>query len=136
MPTTIDEKIETFLAGGPWAVVGASGDRSKYGNKVLRSYQQKDRSPLYPINPRGGLIEGLPVYALLADAPEVPRAASIITPHEVTEQIVEQAIELGIEHLWMQPGSESNLAVERAEQAGISVIHGGPCVLVVQGYRE
>ena len=131
-----DQKIQAFLERGPWAVVGASADRSKYGNKVLRSYLQNDREPLYAINPKGGLIEGVPVYARMGDTPEVPRAVSIITPPEVTEEIVEEAIELGIEHLWMQPGAESPKAVERAEQAGISVIHSGPCVLVVQGYRE
>jgi predicted CoA-binding protein len=54
----------------------------------------------------------------------------------VTEKIVAQAVQAGIKHVWMQPGAESARAVEMAEQAGINVIHGGPCLLVVLGYRE
>lgn len=91
---------------------------------------------MFPINPRGGEIEGVPAFRRLADAPEPVRAASIITPPEVTEDVVAEAIELGVEHLWMQPGAESAPAVATAEEAGVSVIAGGPCLLVVLGYRE
>jgi predicted CoA-binding protein len=135
-PSRVAEAIRAFLEAGPWAVVGASNDRSKYGNKVLRCYQQDGRAPVYPVNPRETEIEGLPAYRDLASAPALPRAASIITPPQVTEVIVDDAIRLGIGHLWMQPGAESPRAIERAEDAGISVIAGGPCLLVVLGYRE
>lgn len=134
------EKVEGFLAGGPYAVVGASADRAKYGNKVLRVYLQRERLPVFPVNLRvgsaGGSIEGVKAYATLADAPARPRSVSIITPPEVTERVVQQAIELGVEHLWMQPGAESARAVQAAEEAGLSVIADGTCILVVLGYRE
>ena len=81
----MDETIVAFLESGPWAVVGASTNRDKYGNKVLRAYQQNDKTPLYAINPRGEEVEGVQAYASLGDLPEVPRAISIITPPEVTE---------------------------------------------------
>ena len=136
MSSTMDEKIEAFLAEGPWAVVGASSDRSKYGNKVLRCYQQAGRAPLFAVHPKEAEIEGLAAFADLASLPEKPHGVSIITPPPVTERVVEQAIELGIEHLWMQPGAESLNAVTRAEAAGLAVISGGPCVLVVLGFRE
>ena len=135
-PARVAEAIRSFLEAGPWAVVGASRDRSKYGNKVLRCYQQNARAPVYPIHPRETEVEGLPAYRDLASTPVLPRAASIITPPPATESVVEDAIRLGIRHLWMQPGAESPRAIERAESAGISVIAGGPCVLVVLGYRE
>ena len=61
---------------------------------------------------------------------------SIITPPPVTERVVEEAAAAGVEHLWMQPGAESDAAVARAEELGLSVIAGGPCLLVVLGYRE
>ncbi len=130
-----EQRIRAFLEQGPWAVVGASRDRSKFGNKVLRCYLQHRRSPLYPINPNEGEIERLAAYPGLAATPVTPRAVSIITPPPVTEKVVEDAIALGIAHLWMQPGAESSLAVERAEEAGISVISGGPCLLVTLGCR-
>jgi predicted CoA-binding protein len=132
------DAIEAFLDGRPHAVVGASRSRAKYGNKCLRCYLQNDM-PVYAVNPncpRGQSIEGQTVYATLADLPEAVHGVSIITPPHVTERIVEQAIDLGIEHLWMQPGAESVAAVERARAAGLSVIAGGACLLVVLGFRE
>lgn len=127
--------IDAFLSGGPFAVVGASTNREKYGNKVLRVYQQNDK-PVYPINPRAEEVEGLAAYPDLASLPEVPHGVSIITPPTITEQIVEQAVSMGIKHLWMQPGAESAKAVAYARENGVNVVTNGPCVLVVLGYRE
>ena len=129
--------IEAFLSGSPHAVVGASKDRDKYGNKVLRNYVQRGRS-VYAVNPAeagGDGIEGVPTFATLADLPERVHGISIITSPKVTERIVDDAIAAGIAHLWMQPGAESGPAVARAEAAGLSVIHGGPCLLVVLGFK-
>ncbi len=130
-----DDQIQAFLNDSPHAVAGASINRDKYGNKVLRVYVQNDR-PVYPVNPRADEVEGLKAYPDLASLPEPVHGVSIITPPAVTEQIVEDAISLGIGHLWMQPGAESDAAVTRGEEAGISVIHSGPCILVVLGYSE
>lgn len=129
------DTIEEFLREGPWAVVGASEDRSKYGNKVLRAYFQSGREA-WPVNPRAEQIEGREVYATLADLPSVPRAISIITPPKITEKVVAEAAELGVEHVWMQPGAQSDAAVAAAEEAGLGVIADGSCLLVVTGYRE
>lgn len=129
------ERIEAFLAAGPFAVVGASTNREKYGNKVLRAYGQAGREA-FAVNPRADEIEGRPCYPDLGAVPDEVGAASIITPPAITEGVVAEAIERGMGHLWMQPGAESAEAVERAEAAGINVIHGGPCLLVVLGFRE
>lgn len=125
--------IDEFLSAGPWAVVGAARSRAKYGNKVLRSYQRAGKAPLYAVNPNADEVEGLPAYPSLGALPEVPRAVSIITPPDVTDEVVDAAIGLGIRHLWLQPGAESPAAVARAEGEGVSVIHSGPCLLVVLG---
>lgn len=129
------KRIDEFLAGSPFAVVGASQDRSKYGNKVLRAYQQHNL-PVFPVNPHANEVEGEPAYANLGSLPEPVHGISVITPPHITEGIVQQASELGIKNIWMQPGSESELAVSRAEKLGMNVIAGGPCLLVVLGYRE
>jgi predicted CoA-binding protein len=136
MPAAETTLIQDFLAAGPWAVVGASTDRSKYGNKVLRCYQQAGKSPVHPVHPKEREIEGLAAYPTLAALPERPRAISIITPPKVTEAVVEECSALGIRHLWMQPGAESPRALERARELGLAVIAGGPCLLVVLRYRE
>jgi len=61
---------------------------------------------------------------------------SVITPPNITEQIVEEAISRGIENIWEQPGAQSAKAVARCKEAGINVIADGSCLLVVLGYRE
>jgi uncharacterized protein len=129
------DPIKSFLAGKRFAVVGASRDREKYGNKVLRTYLQNGLDAV-PINPGGGEIEGLPSYPDLNALPEPVDGVSIITPPKVTDKVVEQAVALGIKHIWMQPGAESSHAIEIAEKAGANVIAGGPCLLVVLRYHE
>lgn len=128
------ERIDAFLAEGPWAVAGASTNRDKYGNKVLRTYLQHGME-VYAVNPRADEIEGVPCYPDLASLPDGVRGLSIITPPAITEELVEEAARVGIPHLWMQPGAESRRAVQRAEELGLSVIAGGPCLLVVLGFR-
>jgi predicted CoA-binding protein len=132
---TEQEKIKQFLGGRRFAVVGASKDRAKYGNKVLRAYLQNDRNAV-PVNPGGDEIEGLTAYRDLASVPDAIDGVSIITPPAVTERVVEQAIQRGIQHIWMQPGAESDAAIEAGRRAGANVIAGGPCVLVTLRFRE
>lgn len=132
---TEGNKIKKFLEAPKFAVCGASSNRHKYGNKVLRCYLQNNRQAV-PINPNEGEVEGLITYPSLKDLPEAIESVSIITPPAVTEKVVEDAIKSGVKHLWMQPGAESRSAIERAESAGLNVIYGGACVLVVLGYHE
>lgn len=135
MSTSIQAKVEAFLAAGPWAVVGASSDRDKYGNKVLRCYQQHGME-VFPINPRADEIEGLKAYPSLSALPKRVTGISVITPPKITEQVVKEAIAAGVKSIWMQPGAESQAAVREAEAAGLEVIANGACILVVIGYRE
>jgi uncharacterized protein len=135
MSTSVSERIQSFLASGPFAVVGASTDRSKYGNKVLRCYQQHGHE-VHPINPKATEVEGLKAYPSLAALPVKVKAISVITPPAATEQVVREAAAAGVTHIWMQPGAESEAAIQAAEALGLDVIAGGPCLLVVMGYRE
>ena len=134
MPT-MDERIRAFMAAGPWAVAGASSDRYKYGNKVLRNYLQRGME-VYPINPRADVIEGVKAYPDLASLPVKAQSLSIITPPKISEQVVKEAAAAGVKHVWMQPGAESAEAIRLAEEAGLSVIAGGPCFLVIAHYHE
>ena len=125
----MNDLIQRFFASDAFAVVGASNDRAKFGNKVLRAYLDAGRTA-HPVHPREDEIEGRTAYATLADLPESVDAVSIITPPHVTETIVSQAAETGAKYVWMQPGAESEAAIERAKELGLEVIAGGPCVLV------
>jgi predicted CoA-binding protein len=129
------EQIETFLAGKRFAVVGASQDPTKYGNKVLRVYQQNKRD-VVPVNPKADDVEGLKSYADLASIPGQIDGVSIITPPAVTERVVQDAIQRGIKNIWMQPGAESSAAIRTGEEGGANVIARGPCILVSLQYRD
>jgi predicted CoA-binding protein len=129
------EQIDAFFRSTAFGVVGASADRDKYGNRVLRCYQQNGLTAI-PVNPKETEIEGVACVAGVSDLPDEVKSISMITPPKVTEQVVEDAIKRGITAIWMQPGAESAVAVKRCLDAGINVIADGSCILVVKGYRD
>ena len=126
--------IEQFLQAPAFGVVGASTDRTKYGNRVLRCYLQNGKKAI-PVNPREAEVEGIPCVASVLDLPDEVTSISVITPPSVTEQVVEQAAKKGIKNVWMQPGAESAKAVATCQAHGINVIADGSCLLVVLGFR-
>ena len=132
---TNQEQIQQFLASPAFGVVGASANRQKYGNKVLRCYQQNGKSVI-PVNPNEPAIEGTPCAASIGDLPAEVGSISMITPPAVTAALVPLAIEKGIRNIWMQPGAEQPEAVALCRQRGINVIADGSCLLVVLGYSE
>ena len=129
------DRIERFLAVGAFAVVGASTNRDKYGNKVLRCYAQHGH-PVVGVNPHAAEIEGVPCYPSLREVPSPTRAVSVVAPPAFAAGIVEDALATGIRHLWFQPGAEDRDAIEVAERQGIEVIGYGPCLLVALGFRD
>lgn len=128
-------QIERFLQAEAFAVAGASAQRDKFGNKVLRCYLQHGYH-VVPVNPRESAIEGIPCVSSVAELPPEVKSLSIITPPAVTEAVVTAAIAKGIENIWMQPGSQSPAAVENCLRHGINVIADGSCLLVVLGYHD
>lgn len=132
---TIQQQIEKFLAVPAFGVVGASVNRHKYGNKMLRCYLQHGKTAI-PVNPNETRIEGVTCAANIGDLPAEVKSISIITPPAVTAQLVPLAIEKGIENIWMQPGAEHPDAVALCLARGINVIADGSCLLVVLGYHD
>jgi len=132
---TISEKIAKFLDAQVFGVVGASVDRSKYGNKVMRCYQIKGLR-VVPVNPKEREVEGVACVASVRDLPAEVSSISVITPPAVTERVVDEAVLKGVKNIWMQPGAESQAAIEKCVKAGINVIADGSCILVVLGYRD
>jgi len=127
--------IEEFLKAEAFGVVGASTDRSKYGNRVLRCYQMNGKRAI-PVNPREQEVEGAKCVASVEELPPEVTSISVITPPQITEKVVQQALRKGIRNVWMQPGAESDQAVEFCRANGMNVIADGSCLLVVLGYRD
>lgn len=135
MEILMNKQIELFFQSPAFAVIGASSNRAKYGNKVLHCYIQNGKT-VYPVNPREEVIEGLNVLHSVSELPNEVNSISLITQPEVTEIIVEDAIKKGIKNIWMQPGAESNLAIQNCLDHEINIIAGGPCILVILGFRN
>ncbi len=131
----MNEAIQAFLAGGTYAVAGASHNREKYGNRCLRALQQADKH-VVAIHPQAAFVEGASTYRELKAVPHHIDSLSIVTPPSVTERIVDEAIAAGVKNIWMQPGAESEVAITAAEDAGINVIAGGPCLLVALRFHD
>lgn len=124
-----------FFSSGAYAVIGASADRAKFGNKVLRCYLQKNKK-VYPVNPHEKEIEGIPCISRIADLPSNVKSISIVTPPSTTQKIVNEAIDKGIKNIWMQPGAENALAIQQCKRHNINVIAGGPCILKELRFQE
>ena len=120
--------IEEFLSQEVFAIVGASRDRSKYGNKVYRDLREKGFK-VYPVNPNTSEVEGDTCYPDIISLPQKPDVVNTVVPPKVTEEIVKQCKVLGINRVWMQPGSESEEAIGFCEENGIKVVH-SQCAMV------
>lgn len=131
----LNSKIEKFLSAEHFAVAGASANRAKFGNMVLRALLQQKKQVVV-IHPAAIEVEGTPTYKSLSEVGHPVESLSIITPPDVTERIVAEAVAKGIKSIWMQPGAESDVAIQMAESHGIEVIAGGPCLLVAVGFQH
>jgi len=111
-----------------FAVVGVSRDPAKYGHQVYKDLKEAGYV-VYAVNPNIDEVLGDRCYHSLSDLPEKPDVVDIVVPPKVTEKIVEECKELGIERVWMQPGSESEYAINFCTQNSIKVVH-DICVMV------
>jgi hypothetical protein len=103
------------------AIIGASADRSKYGNKAVRAYQSQGWD-VYPINLHEDEIEGLRVYRSVRDVPVALNEVSVYLPPSRVIEVLPEIAEKGCEELWLNPGAESDEAVKEAERLGLNVI--------------
>ena len=89
------------------AIVGASVDRSKFGNKSLRAHAQAGYD-VYPVNPKGGTIEGYAAYRSLAEVPlEHLDRVSIYLPPPLALAVLDEIAAKGCDEVWFNPGTES-----------------------------
>jgi predicted CoA-binding protein len=104
------------------AIVGASTNRSKYGNKAVRAYARQGYE-VYPIHPRAESIEGHKAYRSVLDLPvdQLDRI-SIYLPPEVGLRVIDEIARKPAREVWLNPGAESPELLARAESLGLNVI--------------
>jgi predicted CoA-binding protein len=103
------------------AVIGASNDRRKYGNKAVRAFAAQGYE-VVPVNPHETSIEGLTAYPSVLDVPGLIDMATMYVPPEVGIRVVEEIARKKIPEIWFNPGSESPPLVARAEALGLNAI--------------
>jgi uncharacterized protein len=103
------------------AVIGASTDRSKFGNKAVRAYAQRGFT-VWPVNPKEPVVEGLPAFASVADVPGRPNLVSVYLPPPIVLKVLPAIAAKGCDELWLNPGTESPEVLAEAERLGLNVI--------------
>lgn len=104
------------------AIIGASQDRNKFGNKAVRVFADKGYK-VYPIHPKLSEIEGHKAYPSILKVPEKELdMVSFYLPPAVGLQVIEDVAKVNCKEVWLNPGSESDELVEKAESLGLTVI--------------
>ena len=112
------------------AIIGASNDRAKYGNKSVRAHANHGFT-VYPINPNETKIEGLPAFKSISDIPVRPDRISVYVPPPVLKKLLPQIAAKGCDELWLNPGTESDEVLAEANRLGLNVIQA--CSIVALG---
>jgi len=97
------------------AVIGASSNRGKFGNKALRAFERQGYTVI-PINPNEPDVEGHRTYASVLDVPGTIDLATVYVPGSVGVKVVEELARKGVPEVWLNPGADDDEVVERARE--------------------
>jgi predicted CoA-binding protein len=103
------------------AIVGASKDRRKFGNKALRAFAHQGYTVL-AINPHEREIEGHPAYASVLDVPGTIDMATVYVPPAVGVGIMDELATKNVGEVWLNPGADGREVLERASELGLKTI--------------
>ena len=103
------------------AIIGASNDRAKFGNKAVRAFRQQGYT-VYPVNPNETEVEGLKVYPKITDVPVRPGMISVYVRPGVLLELLPSIAAHGCDELWLNPGTESPEVLAEAERLGLNTI--------------
>jgi predicted CoA-binding protein len=120
--------IDDFLAQRTLAIVGVSRKAEKFGNSAFKELKTKGYQ-LFLVHPSGEVILGEQSYPSLKELPQKVGGVLVSVPPAQAEKVVQEAHEVGINHIWLQQGAESQAALEYGEQNGMNVIY-GRCILM------
>lgn len=113
------------------AVVGASNDRTKFGNRAVRAYARAGHV-VYPVHPREAVVEGLPAFRSVLDIPgrHVDRA-TLYLPAAAALPVLDELATISVGEVWLNPGADDPAVVARAAELGLRVVQA--CSLLAVG---
>jgi predicted CoA-binding protein len=103
------------------AVIGASNNRQKFGNRAVRAYLREGYTVI-PINPHEPEVEGIKAYRSVLDVPGAIDMASFYVPPEIGELVIDEVAQKQIPEVWLNPGADSDALVARARSLSIKPI--------------
>jgi len=103
------------------AVIGASGDRRKFGNKAVRAFRSQGYT-VVPVNPRETEIEGLKAYPSVTDIPGPVDMATVYLSREAGLRVMPEIAQKGIKEVWLNPGADDDGVIAAARAAGLEPI--------------
>jgi len=104
------------------ALIGISNNERKFGNTIFKELNSKDFK-IFPVHREMETFDGIDCYKDIASLPAEVTGLIICTKPENTEGLVNQAIEKGIKHIWLQQGAQHDDTIWQARQNGINIIH-------------
>jgi len=124
----MQDMIKEFMAQKRFAIVGATDNPEKYGHQIFKNLKNRGYE-VYPVNPKLKELEGTRCYASLANIPVKVDVVDFVVPPGVTEEILKECKELGLNSIWLQPGSESEAAIAFCRKNSLKVVH-DVCVML------
>ena len=124
----MEELIKEFMTKKSFAVIGATDNKEKYGNRIFKNLTSRGYE-VYPVNPNLKEIEGVKCYPDIADIPVKVDVVDFVVPPKVTESILKECKKLGLDNIWLQPGSESDAAIAFCHENKFKVVY-GTCVML------
>lgn len=119
--------IHDFLGQRRIAIVGVSRKPDDFSRYVFRELARRHYD-VVPVNRLGGNVDGRPCFTHIQDVVPSVDGALLMTPPEVTEQVVKDCAEAGVPRVWMHrgvgPGAVSETAASFCREHGISVVEG------------
>jgi len=103
------------------AVIGASNNRDKFGNKALRAFERQGYTVI-PINPHESEVEGHKAYPTVLDVPGDIDMATVYVQPAVGVLVMEQVARKSIPEVWLNPGADDDVVVARARELGLNPI--------------
>lgn len=119
---TAAERLDILRNTRSIAIVGASNKPSRASYFVATYLQSSSKYKVYFVNPVLKEILGQPVYASLADLPEVPDLVEVFRKHDDLPGVLEESIAVGAKTLWLQLGSWHEQVAADAQAAGLNVV--------------
>ena len=103
------------------AIIGASSDRRKFGNKAVRAYLQQGYE-VFPVNPKEETIEGLKVFKTIGEVPVRPQLISVYLPPAVLLNVLPEIAAKGCGEFWLNPGTGSDAVLAECERLELNMI--------------